>query len=172
MNETRYSNMYEMILGKITVFFAIIAAIALTIMMLLTAADVILRIWGTAIVGSFELVEFLMAIVVPLSIAYCEKKRQHICVDLIVQNFPKKVQPWFDLITSIITVVLYFVIVSQCWLYIGTVKEDQLTSSVLLWDVWPFTIPCVIGFLLTALLLIDHCAKVIKQISRGDYGTY
>lgn len=78
-----------MILGKITVFFAVIAAIALTIMMLLTAVDVILRIFSMAIIGSFEVVEFLMAIVVPLSIAYCEKKRQHICVDLIVQNFPK-----------------------------------------------------------------------------------
>lgn len=172
MNETRYNNKYEMILGKITIFFAVIAAIALTIMMLLTATDVILRIFSRAIIGSFEVVEFLMAVVVPLSIAYCEKKRQHICVDLIVQNFPQKVRPWFDLITSIITFLLYFLIMYQCWLNIATVKDDSLTSSVLLWPVWPFTIPCVIGFLLTALLLINHCILVFQQIRRGDYGTY
>lgn len=169
-NAIVYNNKYEMVLNKIVIFFAIIAGIALTFMMLITAIDVILRIFNKSIIGSFEVVEFLMGVVVPLSIAYCERKREHICVDLIVQYFPKKSQPWFDLITSIITMVFFWVIAYECFIYIFGVHSDQLTSSVLLWPVWPWTIPCTIGFILTSLLLINHCIRVAKAIKRGDYG--
>lgn len=159
-----------MVLNKVVLFFAIIAGVALTIMMLLTAFDVILRLVNRSIIGSFEVVEFLMGVVVPLSLAYCEKKREHICVDLIVQYLPKKSQPWFDLITSIITMLFYWLIAYECFINIFGVREDQLTSSVLLWPVWPWTIPCTIGFVLTSLLLINHCIRVAKAIGRGDYG--
>lgn len=168
-NATVYKNKYEMALDKVVIFFAIIASIALTIMMLITAFDVILRIFNTSIIGSFEVVEFLMGIVVPLSLAYCEKKREHVCVDLIVQYFPKKSRPWFDLITSIVTMLFFWLVAYECFIYIFGVYEDQLTSSVLLWPVWPFTIPCTIGFILTSLLLINHCIRVAKSIKRGDY---
>lgn len=163
-------NAYERILNKLVVFFAIIAGIALSIMMFITAFDVILRFTGNAIIGAFEVVELLMGIVVPLALAYCEKKREHICVDLIVQHFPKKSQPWFDLITSTITFLFYIVITWQCFINVMAVHEDELTTSVLLLQIWPYTIPCVIGFALTTLLLINHCRNVFKQIRLGTYG--
>lgn len=170
VNATVFNNRYEMVLDKIVIFFAILAGIALTIMMLITAFDVILRLMNKSIIGAFEVVEFLMAVVVPLSLSYCEKKREHICVDLIVQYLPKKSQPWFDLITSIVTFLFFFLIAYECYINILGVRDDQLTSSVLLWPVWPWTIPCAIGFVLTALLLINHCIRVAKSIWRGDYG--
>lgn len=170
MNADVYNNKYEIILNKIVIFFAIIAGIALTIMMLITALDVILRLFNKSIIGAFEVVEFLMGVVVPLSLAYCEKKREHICVDLIVQHFPKKSQPWFDLITSIATMVFFWIIAYECFLNIFGVRADHLTSSVLLWATWPWTIPCSLGFALTSLLLINHCIRVAKTIYRGNYG--
>lgn len=169
-NVIQYNNQYEKILDKVVIFFAIIAGIALSIMMFVTAIDVILRLFNRSLLGAFEVVELLMGVVVPLAVAYCEKKREHICVDLIVQHLPKKSQPWFDLLTSIVTFLFYFVIAYMCIVNAMGVHEDQLTTSVLLLDIWPWTIPCILGFFLTALLLINHCIRVFKQIKTGTYG--
>ena len=168
-NVIQFNNKYEMILDKIVIFFAVIAGIALTIMMFITAFDVILRLFNKSIIGAFEVVELLMGVVVPLAVAYCEKKREHICVDLIVQHFPKKSQPWFDLLTSIVTFLFFFVVAYMCIVNAMGVHEDELTTSVLLWQIWPWTVPCIFGFVLTALLLINHCIRVVKQMRSGTY---
>lgn len=169
LDAKRNLNGYEKVLFPIVNFLAVISGIALTLMMLLTAADVIARfVFSTAIIGAFELVEFMMAVVVPLALCYCEKKREHICVDLIVQNFSIGVRRWFDLITSILTFLFYIVVAAMCWVNVFNVKDDQLTSSVLLLEVWPWTIPSAIGFTLLFLLLADHIAKVIKTIINGE----
>lgn len=160
---------YRNFLDKVTEACAVIAVVALTIMMFLTSIDVVCRMLSVTLLGAFELIEFTMAIVVPLSIAYCEKRREHICVNLIVKYFPRPVQPWFDLITSIVTFLLYFIIAYECWLNTKMFMVNQTTTPVLLWAVWPVTIPCIIGFLLTALLLINHCTNVMKQIRTGCY---
>lgn len=160
---------YRNLLDKIVEICAIIAVIALTAMMLLTAADVVCRFLGVTLLGAFELVEFTMAIVVPLAIAYCEKRREHISVNLIVKYFPKALQPWFDLVTSAITFLLFALIAYECWLNTKMFMANQVTSSVLLWKSWPFTIPCIVGFALTTLLLINHCITVMKQIRTGSY---
>lgn len=161
-------NGYEKILFPIVDFCAIIAGISLTIMMLLTAFDVIARVFSTSIIGAYELVEFLMGITVPLALCYCEKKREHISVDLIMQRFSASVRRFVDLVTSILVLVLFFAIAWQCWINVGAVHEDQLTSSVLLLSVWPYTIPSAIAFSLLFLLCINHIVKVIKTIAKGE----
>lgn len=161
-------NGYEKILFPIVDFCAIIAGISLTIMMLITAIDVILRVFGTSLLGAYELVEYLMGITVPLALCYCEKKREHISVDLIIQRFSAGVRRWADLLTSILVLILFFAIAWQCWLNVGAVYEDQLTSSVLLLDTWPYTIPSALAFSLLFLLCINHIAKVFKVIAAGE----
>lgn len=161
-------NGFEKILNPIVNFFAFIAGISLTIMMLLTAADVILRLFGTSIIGAYELVEFLMGITVPFALCYCEKHREHICVDLIMQKFPAGVRRITDLFTSILVFLLYVTIAIMCWVNVYGVYEDQLTSSVLLLKVWPYTIPSAVAFTILFLQCINHIGKVLKTIARGE----
>lgn len=159
---------YERTLNKVVDVCAFIAGISLTVMMLITAADVILRLFGTAIIGAYELVEFLMGITVPLALCYCEKHREHICVDLIIQKFSIGVRRWTDLITSILVLLLFITIAIMCWANVYGVHDDQLTSSVLLLKVWPFTIPSAIGFTILFLQCINHIVRVLKTIVKGE----
>lgn len=169
MGDVSLYQKYKNFLNGAAEVCAIIAVVALTFMMLITTLDVICRMLGVTLLGAFELVEFSMAIIVPLAIAYCEKLRQHICVNLIVKHFPKPSQPWFDLITSIITFILYFIIAYESYLNTVMFIDNNMTSPVLRWPSWLFTLPCIFGFFLTALLLINHCVNVIRQIRDNSY---
>lgn len=161
-------NRFEKILNPVVNVCAFIAGISLSIMMFLTAADVIARLFGTSIVGAYEVVEFLMGITVPLALCYCEKHREHICVDLIMQKFPVGFRRLADLVTSILALLLFITIAVMCWVNVHGVYEDQLTSSVLLIKVWPYTIPSALGFSILFLQCINHIGKVLRTIVRGE----
>ena len=63
------------------------------IMMVLTTADVILRyLFNWPMPGSWELTEYLMAIAVSLTLAYCALERGHIKVDIVLSLLPQRAQ--------------------------------------------------------------------------------
>jgi TRAP-type transport system small permease protein len=69
----------------------------LAIMMYLTAIDVFLRyLFNRPILGDQELIEFMMAIVVSMSIGYCALKKGHVVVDILFLYLPKKMQAGFN----------------------------------------------------------------------------
>lgn len=167
MSIKNFTDKYEAGLKPIIFVTTFIAGIALIAMMLVTVYDVFLRLFfQRSLAGAFEITEFTLAIVAPLALIYCEQQRHHISVDLVVQMFPKKVQIWFELVTSVLAALIYIFTAWQCWLNIFQNRIDQLTSPVLLWPVWFFIIPSAIGFFLLFLLLIDYVLKLIDQLRK------
>ena len=168
MSIKAFTAKYEACLRPFIVITTFVAGLALIAMMLVTVYDVILRLaFHRSLAGAFEISEFTLAIMAPLALIYCEQQRHHISVDLIVQNFPKKVQLWFEIVTTILAALIYIIVAWQCWLNIFLNRIDQLTSPVLLWPVWIFTIPSAIGFFFLFLLLLDHLLKLIGQLRKG-----
>lgn len=160
---------YENCLKPFIMLTTFIAGLALVAMMLVTVYDIVLRFFfHRSMAGAFEITEFTLAIMAPLALIYCEKKRHHISVDLVVQFFPQKVQLVFDLVVSLLAASIYVLTAWQCWINIFENRIDQLTSPVLLWWVWPFIIPCAAGFFLLFLLLLDHVLKVIIKLQSKE----
>lgn len=156
---------YENCLKPFIILTTFIAGLALVAMMLVTVYDVVLRFFfHRSMAGAFEITEFTLAVMAPLALIYCEKKRHHISVDLVVQFFPHKAQLVFDLVASLLAASIYALAAWQCWVNIFENKLDQLTSPVLLWSVWPFIIPSAAGFFLLFLLLLTHVLKVIIRL--------
>ena len=67
-----------------------LAGITLTVLMLITVTDVILRSLGSPIVGIFELVAFFGAIVIGFCLPFTSWVRGHIYVDFFVMKLPAK----------------------------------------------------------------------------------
>lgn len=66
-----------------------IAALALSFVMLLTAIDVVLRIFGIPIVGTYELVGFMGGVIVGFAIPMTSWDRAHIYVDLAIRRLSR-----------------------------------------------------------------------------------
>ena len=91
-------------------FLNIIAGISLTFLMLLTVMDVILRTLKSPIVGTYELVAFLGAVVIGFAVPLTSWVRGHIFVDVFVLKCSKTVRNIFNITTRCLVVILFFLI--------------------------------------------------------------
>ena len=158
---------------KVTTFvtgvLTVIAATALILMMFLTAADVAGRFFfNSPISGAMELVEYLMAIIVPFSVAYCALKKSHVAVDLIVDHFPKSLQRICHFFVTIPAIGFILLISWQNYLSIFETYDSKMTSAVLLIPAYPFIIPIVIGtFVFAAIMVVQLFTSKTKEESHG-----
>ncbi len=151
----------------ITRILTAIGATVLTLMMFLTALDVGMRyIFNRPIAGAFELVEYMMAIVIPFCIVYCAHEKGHVAVELILGRFSHGVQKVVDATTTFITMLFAAIIAWQNFLYIREVYDTGLTSSVLLIPAYPFVIPVAVGIGAFALILLVHFFQFFSKVKK------
>jgi TRAP-type C4-dicarboxylate transport system permease small subunit len=87
-----------------------IAGVALAAMMFLTVADVFLRSFKHPIVGTYEVVSLLGAIVIGFAIPQTTIERGHVLMDFITGRLPFGVQRLFHFITRLLAVFTFYII--------------------------------------------------------------
>ncbi len=78
------------VLQKTSKWLAVIAGTALTLMMLLTVSDVVGRAFGHPIMGTYEVVGLMLALVIGFAMPKVSLARQHIYMDFYGQAFQEK----------------------------------------------------------------------------------
>jgi TRAP-type C4-dicarboxylate transport system permease small subunit len=91
-------------------FINLIAGIALSFIMFLTVADIILRSFRKPIVGTYELVAFSGAVVIGFSVPLTSWVRGHIYVDFLILRFSQKVRNIFNIVTRSLGMWLFIMI--------------------------------------------------------------
>ncbi len=110
----------EKMVAPVKNLLLMVAAAVLALMMFLTALDVGLRyIFNSPIPGGLELVEYMMAVVVPFALAYTAFAKGHIGVDLVMERFSLRFQGLVGCLTTLLTAALYALIAWQGAVYIG-----------------------------------------------------
>ena len=140
----------------------------LAMLMLLTAGDVTLRyVFNRPIVGSYDLTEYMMAIVVSFSLAYCAFFRGHVSVDIIVSHLPQRVQAVIDSFTGLLGVALFAFITWQGFEYMSLLFDSGLKSTVLLIPRFPFAgLVCLGSAVLTIVLVVnffEYLSRVVRK---------
>jgi TRAP-type C4-dicarboxylate transport system permease small subunit len=155
----------EKVVTPIKTLFNVLSGIALALMMFLTAADVGLRyIFNSPISGGLELVEYLMAVIVPFALTVTAFDRAHIGVDLIMERFSRKIRAYVGCVTNLMTFVLYALITWQSFLSIGEQYDSGMTSSVLLIPVYPFVASLTAAFALLSLITLLHFLETLTEV--------
>ena len=139
----------------------------LAVLMLLTAGDVTLRyLFNRPIVGSYDLTEYMMAIVVSFGLAYCAFLKGHVRVDIIVSHFPQRVQAVIDSITGLLSVILFSVITWQSFIYVELLFDSGLESTVLLIPRFPFAGLVCLGSAFLTIVLLANFLEFLSQAVR------
>ncbi len=76
-------------------------------MLLFTLTDVVMRAFGKPIVGDFEIISFLGAVVIGFAIPYTSLLKGHVFVDFLIEKLPKNVGDWMQVATRIIGIALF-----------------------------------------------------------------
>ena len=85
----------------------IIAGIAVTVMMLLTVADVLLRAGGHPIIGTFEIVALLLALVIGFGIPPVSLDKGHVYMDLLLGKLSKRGKNVMNTFTRVLCLILF-----------------------------------------------------------------
>ena len=84
-----------------------IAGAAVTFMMLLTVADVVLRAGGHPIIGTFEVVSLLLALVIGFGIPQVSIDRGHVSMDFLMDKLSQTGRNVMNTFTRLLCVVLF-----------------------------------------------------------------
>lgn len=94
-------------LGRISALLAYAGASALFVMMVLTTADVVGRyLFNSPILGVFELTEFMVLILIFSFLGYTQSRKSHVSVDLVLAQFPERVQNFVEIFNHVICLAL------------------------------------------------------------------
>jgi TRAP-type C4-dicarboxylate transport system permease small subunit len=134
-------------------------------MVLLVCVNIVTRLFGKPVLGTFELVQVLMVAVVGFSLGYCELNRCHTAVDLVMRKFSKRTQALSNAITNFVTAGIFAVIAWRC-IVLGTTLWRKGELSQTLWIPW-FPLLYAVAFncfLVCLVLLLVHIPKNISEV--------
>jgi len=93
----------------------VIAGIALAASMFLTVADVLLRSVRRPIVGTYELVGLLGAVVIGFAIPQTTRVQGHVLMDFLTEKVPASGQRILRSVTRVLGIVIFLVIAWNLW---------------------------------------------------------
>ncbi len=105
---------FRRLVEKIIYYTAAAGMIFVIPLMLLTTGDVVGRsFFNKPIAGTFELSEFMLAIIILLSAAYTQQVKGHVSVDFLTSRFPPRVQRALQVLTTLLSLAIITIVVWQ-----------------------------------------------------------
>ena len=138
-----------------------IAGLFLTAMIVITCANIVLRIIWAPVEGAFELMGYFGALATALAMGYTQMQRGHIAVDILVQKFSAKTRRILDGVNYIISM-LFFIIGGWQLTRWAMVLRDVGELSETLWIIfYPFVIGVAFGcFIISLAFLVDFLKTI------------
>jgi TRAP-type C4-dicarboxylate transport system permease small subunit len=146
-------------------FINLIAGIALSFIMFLTVADIILRSFRKPIVGTYELVAFSGAVVIGFSVPLTSWMRGHIYVDFLILKFSQKVRNIFNIVTRFLGIWLFIMIGWNLISYGMDLRKSGEVSLTLQLPFYPVAYGVGICCFIQCLVLLCDILKIF----RGKY---
>jgi len=148
---------------------AVIAAIVLAGMMLLTVGDVVGRyFFNSPIKGTWELVGLFLICAGTWGLGYCQMEKSHISISIILERFPKRVRALFRSFTYLVGLLGFGII---CWrvfllsLKYFTMPRGNVTDTLEV-PYAPFMLALSIGTGLMVLILLIDLIRSLTEVVR------
>lgn len=142
---------------------AAIGGVFLVAMMILIAANIIFRVFGRVIPGSFEINELLIVVTASFALSYAAVHESHVDVKIVVSKLPIKYQAIVEACTSCLSMIVWGIsayasslIMSERWL---TEKTEMLYIPYL-----PFRLVLVFGLILLSLVYLINMLTALGKV--------
>lgn len=156
------------LLGRVIDVTTILGAIAVALMMVHIAVDVVAKyVFGVPMPGTITVVSnYYMIVVAFLPLAFTERANGHISVEVLVEHFPRGLQRWLNVLAMVISAVVLGFMTWQSFIdaerarAIGTFEIEQDMKL----SIWPARYLLPLGCALMTLTLV---AKIVLSVFRG-----
>lgn len=153
------------VIRRMTGWGMAVGAAFLTGMMILIVANVIYRLFGHVIPGSYEISTLMIVVTVAFALAYAAVQKTHVFVRILVLRFSDRRQAILTIFTSLISLSTWAFIAWASWIALSNKWLGELTD---LLDVpyLPFRIIFVAGVALTCVVYLTDLLSALKQAVR------
>ena len=142
-----------------------IAGGAVTVMMLLTVADVLLRAGGRPIIGTFEIVALLLALVIGFGIPQVSLDKGHVSMEVLVEKLSRKGKNIMHTFTRLLCLGLFAFIGINLFNVGARFHASGEVSATIKIPFYPVAYGVAVCCLLACLVFVFD----IFRIWRGDY---
>jgi TRAP-type C4-dicarboxylate transport system permease small subunit len=165
------------VLERVVLWWALAGGVGLLLIVAATAfnvgafaADRLVRPFGgevAAFPGYEDFVRLVISASALMLFPYCQWRRGHVAVDLLVDRMPRSVQRVLDAIGLIGMAALALFLLY--WMSIGMIetRDDHAISRVLGWPEWPFYLPGLVSLALWALVAATETWQVVGSRRAG-----
>jgi TRAP-type C4-dicarboxylate transport system permease small subunit len=140
-----------------------LADIALVAMMFLVTGNVILRVFGHPIWGSFEIVGFLGTIVISFALIQTTVEGSHLAVEMIVSRLPMSFRKILDIVNHFLSLAVLAVITWQMLAYGKKVLRTGEFSPTLEIPLYPFLYGIAAAFGVASLIAFSDLVKGLMK---------
>jgi TRAP-type C4-dicarboxylate transport system permease small subunit len=141
----------------------IIGGTALTVMMLLTVSDVILRTFGYPILGAYEMVAMLLAIVIGFTIPKVSLDKGHVIMEFVLEKLSPGGKAIMITFTRILCIILFAVIGYNLFLIANEFHMSGEVSSTLKIPFFPIAYCVGVCCFIECLVLISDIVVVWRR---------
>ena len=105
---------FRHLIERIIYYTAAAGMIFVIPLMLLTTGDVVGRsFFNKPLAGTFELSEYMLAVIILLSAAYTQQVKGHVSVDFLTSRFNPKIQRYLQVLTTGLSLAIITIVVWQ-----------------------------------------------------------
>mgnify|MGYP001766161643 CR=1 FL=1 len=157
----------DRILNRISDLLRSVGALSLTLMMLITVADVTGRFFKHPIFGSVELVGFLAVAVAAAAMPHTYKVDGHVGVEIITRLLPRKTRLLLDLFTRTLTLIFFSVAAWQMFVYAKEMQRAGEVSMNLELPLHYIVIVLAISLAFFSSTILQQIVATVNQLKKG-----
>jgi TRAP-type C4-dicarboxylate transport system permease small subunit len=143
----------------------VIGGTVLTLMMLITVTDVILRFAGTPITGTYELVFLGGAIVIACAIPRTSWEGGHVNVDFVLEYLPRMVRKTITVFTRLLGMVFFFLLGWNLFALGNNLRGKEEVSLTLHVPIYPVAYVLGICAFVECLVLVSHLIRTVQEVN-------
>jgi TRAP-type C4-dicarboxylate transport system permease small subunit len=155
---------YTKTLRAVVLALAAISGLGIVAMMLVTCADVIMRIANHPLTGAFDIVKICGAITIATSLPYTTALKGHVAIEYFFHKLSKGARIIVDSIVRLLTTTLFCFLTWQCIKYGQSIKAVGQTSNTL--EIPLFWVPWVLAFstAVVAMVILHNLLNPTKEM--------
>ena len=160
----------EKVVSKIAEFASYVSFIGIVVMMLFIAVDVFMRkVFSKGILGSYEIVQYMLMIAVFASFGFTQVKKMHVRVTLFTGKLPWRARTFINGLWELICAVMATIVGYAALIHGNYLLHKGMTSDVLRFPLYPFHYIEALMMFIFALTILCDALRYFFAISDKEY---
>ncbi|MCF8081890.1 MAG: TRAP transporter small permease [Deltaproteobacteria bacterium] len=152
---------FEKAINGVSYAFNLLSSAALAGMMLLTCADVFMRyLFSRPIIGTYDLVSLMGAVLVAFAMPYTMLKKGHVSVELLIQSLSGGKQLIVETFTHLLGISLFGVLIWQAILLSRDMKAAGEVTPTLFLPFYPILYCMAVCFFALCLAILVNLLRI------------